>query len=59
MPSVKLFAQQESRRDAVVFNNGLHGWHLDDSTEYAEHYEIKGYELFADTIISAVKSVIK
>ena len=37
--SVSLFAKQESRRDAVIFNNGLHGWHLDDTTEYAEHYE--------------------
>lgn len=37
--SVKLFAKQEVRRDAVIFNNGLHGFHLDDSTEYKKHYE--------------------
>jgi len=37
--SVKLFAAQQSRRDAVLFNNGLHGFHLDDDTEYKEHYE--------------------
>jgi len=36
--SIKLFARQESRRNAVIFNNGLHGWHLDDG-EYAHHYE--------------------
>ena len=36
--AVKLFAKQESRRDAVIFNNGLHGWHLDDN-EYSYHYE--------------------
>ncbi len=25
--------------DAVFFNNGLHGWHLDDGEEYKAHYE--------------------
>lgn len=33
------FIKQESRRDLVFFNNGLHGWHLDDETEYREYYE--------------------
>ena len=37
--SVKLFAAQQPKRDAVIFNNGLHGWHLDDQTEYRLHYE--------------------
>ncbi len=37
--SVKIFAAQEERRDAVLFNNGLHGWHLCDETEYAVYYE--------------------
>ena len=23
----------------ILFNNGLHGWHLDDETEFKEHYE--------------------
>ena len=33
--SVKLFgAQQPGGRAFVLFNNGLHGWHLDDETEY-------------------------
>ena len=29
-----MFAAQQGHREAVVFNNGLHGWHLDDETEY-------------------------
>ena len=37
--SVRIFARQQGKRRAVVFNNGLHGWHLDDETEYAESYE--------------------
>ena len=34
-----LFAKQEGRRDAILFNNGLHGWHLEDEKEYKKHYE--------------------
>ena len=37
--SISLFAKQEVRCDAVIFNNGLHGFHLNDETEYAYHYE--------------------
>ena len=37
--SVHIFGCQQGKRRAIVFNNGLHGWHLDDSTEYAEYYE--------------------
>lgn len=37
--SVRIFARQQGRRRAIVFNNGLHGWHLDDTAEYAEYYE--------------------
>ncbi|MBQ2968596.1 MAG: hypothetical protein IJE10_10825 [Clostridia bacterium] len=37
--AIALFAKQEARRDAVLFNNGLHGWHLEDSTEYKAYYE--------------------
>ncbi len=37
--SIKLFAKQEGRRNAVIFNNGLHGWHLDEETEYRYHFE--------------------
>jgi lysophospholipase L1-like esterase len=38
-PSLSLFAQQQGRRDVVLFNNGLHGWHLEDKTEYKEYLE--------------------
>ena len=30
---LRLVAARESRRDAVLFNNGFHGFHLDDKTE--------------------------
>ena len=39
MRAVSLFAAQEGKREAVIFNNGLHGWHLDDETEYKNYYE--------------------
>ena len=37
--SVRLFAQQQGERELIIFNNGLHGWHLDDDTEYIQYYE--------------------
>lgn len=37
--SVSNFAEQQKKRRIILFNNGLHGWHLDDKTEYAEEYE--------------------
>lgn len=37
--ALHLFALQQAHRDAVLFNNGLHGWHLSDDTEYAQYYE--------------------
>ena len=37
--SIRLFAAQLPYRDAVIFNNGLHGWHLEDENEYRAHYE--------------------
>ncbi|MBQ8302732.1 MAG: SGNH/GDSL hydrolase family protein [Clostridia bacterium] len=37
--TVSLFADQQKARCAVLFNNGLHGWHLDDETEYGQYYE--------------------
>ncbi len=37
--AVRLFAGQQGSREAVLFNNGLHGWHLEDTTEYAAAYE--------------------
>lgn len=38
--SVRLFAaQQAAPYRAVLFNNGLHGWHLDDADAYPRCYE--------------------
>ncbi len=55
--SVRIFAAQQGRRDAVIFNNGLHGWHLDDETEYRSYLE--GFvkfllEEFTDTPVFVV-----
>ncbi|MBQ9131580.1 MAG: hypothetical protein IJX62_03815 [Clostridia bacterium] len=38
LPTVQLWATQQGQRRFVLFNNGLHGWHL-DLTEYSAHYE--------------------
>ncbi len=35
---LKVFTSQEGYRSVILFNNGLHGWHLDDKTEYPEYY---------------------
>lgn len=37
--SIHLYAAQQERRNAVIFNNGLHGFHLSDDVEYADYYE--------------------
>ncbi|MBQ9783514.1 MAG: hypothetical protein IJW44_03245 [Clostridia bacterium] len=37
--SVRTFAAQQGERRVILFNNGLHGWHLEDETEYAAAYE--------------------
>ena len=37
--SIRMFAKQQKYRDVVLFNNGLHGWHLDDDAEYLYYYE--------------------
>lgn len=37
--ALTIFARQEGQRSAVLFNNGLHGFHLDDETAYKAHYE--------------------
>ena len=37
--SIRIFAEQQRNRCAVLFNNGLHGWHLQDETEYKQYYE--------------------
>ena len=53
--SIRLFLNQVPNIDTVLFNNGLHGWHLDDETEYKVLYdemikfildEIKGAKLY-------------
>lgn len=36
--ALSLFFSQQKRCDALLFNNGLHGWHLADD-EYASYYE--------------------
>ncbi|MBR5519360.1 MAG: SGNH/GDSL hydrolase family protein [Clostridia bacterium] len=37
-PSLDLCIRQGGRYSAILFNNGLHGWHLSDAA-YEEHYE--------------------
>ena len=37
--ALRLFSLQEGHRDVVLFNNGLHGWHLDDENDYPAYYE--------------------
>ncbi len=36
--SLTLFTRQLPKINAIIFNNGLHGWHLDEE-EYARYYE--------------------
>ncbi len=37
-PSLELFMKQQSKCDVILFNNGLHGWHLSDE-EYEKYYD--------------------
>lgn len=37
LPSIKLMASQQPQCDTVLFNNGLHGFHL-STDEYREYY---------------------
>ena len=37
--SLRLFAKQQGERSIIIFNNGLHGWHINDTTEYPSLYE--------------------
>ena len=39
--TILLFAKQQPHRKEILFNSGLHGFHLSDEGEYAEHYEQK------------------
>jgi hypothetical protein len=36
--SLELFMKQQNKCDAILFNNGLHGWHLSDE-EYEKCYD--------------------
>lgn len=37
--SIRLFTLQLPKTDLILFNNGLHGFHLEDNNEYAQYYE--------------------
>ena len=37
-PSLELFMQQQNKCDVILFNNGLHGWHLSDA-EYKKYFD--------------------
>ena len=37
-PSTELVMKQQNKCDAILFNNGLHGWHLSDE-EYEKYYD--------------------
>ena len=37
--SISVFARQQGTRQAIIFNNGLHGFHLDDCEKYSYFYE--------------------
>lgn len=37
-PSIELFMKQMNKCDAILFNNGLHGFHL-STEEYQKHYD--------------------
>lgn len=55
-PALSLFASQEHHRDAVIFNNGLHGWHIDEQ-RYSELYDEfldKLLKEFSNTLIIPV-----
>lgn len=37
--TLRLFGKQQRTRKIVLFNNGLHGFHLSDGEEYRDYYE--------------------
>ena len=52
-PELSLWAKQEEFRNAVLFNNGLHGWHIGEQ-EYSRLYDEfldKLINEFPDTVI--------
>ncbi|MCQ2462692.1 MAG: SGNH/GDSL hydrolase family protein [Clostridia bacterium] len=38
VPSLELFMKQGRKYSAILFNNGLHGWHINDGEEYFALY---------------------
>ena len=38
IPSLELFMKQSRKYEAILFNNGLHGWHIKDGEEYFDFY---------------------
>lgn len=38
IPSLELFMKQGRKYSAILFNNGLHGWHINDGEEYSGLY---------------------
>ncbi|MBR4073507.1 MAG: SGNH/GDSL hydrolase family protein [Clostridia bacterium] len=58
-PSLEIFHRQQIRCDAVIFNNGLHGFHLNDETEYKDFYEkmiLSLKEIFKDIPLALLLS---
>lgn len=51
LESLSVFAKFEGKRNAVIFNNGLHGWHLTE-----ENYE-RLYEAFLDKLLKEFRDV--
>ena len=39
LPTLDLMFRQVRKPDLILFNNGLHGWHLKDDSDYPELYE--------------------
>ena len=46
IPMLQAVSAQEPRRDVVLFNNGLHGYHLDEDTYEAQ------YSVFVDKLLT-------
>ena len=63
LEELEVFMKQQRHREVIIFNNGLHGWHLKDETEYAKGYEgILSHlkEKFPDTpIVVSLTTAIK
>ena len=39
LPAIELFVKQMHSCKYVLFNNGLHGWHMDDENEWCSYLE--------------------